>query len=236
MRHVVLGMATVLLVLAATAEVGRASVLWHNGDFDNNTGLINVRYSNDLNDANRGEADGVFDDFVVFGGGWNITDVYVDVIVPRSPMNFMGADFEIRSGITEGDGGTLVQSGMGLTATYTATGEWQDYVGNDYDRYNILISDLDFSLADGTYWLMVRPVRIDPAGNAVFAFASTTSGANAIGIPAGNNGNSFLYAYGGWYNFSALSIPTSIFRWGSAARHPRSSPPPVRSPACSALA
>ena len=47
------------------------------------------------------------------------TSVFSDNL---ADTNITGATWEIRQGITEGDGGSLIASGMTMTPTVTATG------------------------------------------------------------------------------------------------------------------
>jgi hypothetical protein len=95
------------------------------------------------------------------------------------------ATWEIRSGISEGNGGTLVASGTNA-ATQTATGR---SLWGTYPEYTIQVSGLDVTLAPGTYWLAVIPHGFGYGR----WFCSTTSGANAVGTPPGNNDNAFFY-------------------------------------------
>jgi hypothetical protein len=149
-------------------------VLWYNGDFDNNNALSN-ELNTFLNDAR------VYDDFDVTGGTWTI-----DRIWSNNLMNFTGvtqADWSIRSGVSAGNGGTIIASGTSA-ATQTATGR----SGFGAAEYTIEVDGLSIALAPGTYWLQVTPI----GSGAGRAFNSTTSGTNAIGSPAGNNENSFF--------------------------------------------
>ena len=171
--------ATLLVVVVTGA--GRADTLWYNGDFDQSLplkGLLNIKNTGAASLNAR-----VYDDFEVSGSGWNVTDVYANVLAQtQDTALFLGAEYEIRSGVSTGKGGTLVPNVTGTTATYVPT--TRTY-GSSYE-YTIRISGLNLSLVEGTYWLMVRPVTDE-----LETYVTATSGAYAVGNPAGPNGNSF---------------------------------------------
>lgn len=91
-----------------------------------------------------------------------------------SNLNPSSGYWEIRSGVSEGNGGTLVASGTGAV-TNTPTG--RSYFG--YDEYTNLVSDLGVSLPAGQYWFAVVPVCPTCEGQA--AYNGNTFGANSIG-------------------------------------------------------
>jgi hypothetical protein len=59
----------------------------------------------------------------------------------------------------------------------------------------VAVSGLSVTLTAGTYWLTVAPLAQNSSD---LSYISTTSGANAIGMPPGNDGNSFVA--GSFYN------------------------------------
>jgi hypothetical protein len=81
--------------------------------------------------------------------------------------------WEIRSGVSEGNGGTLIASGA-LPVTNTPTGRHLDY----YDEYNNTVSGLNVHLPRGQYWFAVVPSCPTCMGD---AFNSNTFGLNSIG-------------------------------------------------------
>lgn len=150
------------------------AILWYNGDFDGRNGLAN-ELTTLVSHART------YDDFIVSGGGWNVNSIWTNNL-----MSFTGvttASWEIRSGVSPGDGGTLHFSGTS-PATQVATG---GALGG-FTEYEIRVSGLDIDLPDGTYWLSVTPHGFLSGRS----FNSTTSGAGAIGLPAGDNDNSFF--------------------------------------------
>lgn len=108
-----------------------------------------------------------YDDFLVGAGGWNVNGLFgyfvTDVVL------WSQADYEIRRGITPGDGGSLVFSGT-ATASQDPTGVID---GNGETEYLANLSGLSFFLSPGSYWMSISVV-----GSGVGqAFVETTSGA-----------------------------------------------------------
>src|SRR6266702_414405 len=75
------------------------NILWYNGDFNGVNGLANE----DNTALGSGEFASVYDDFNVPSGGWTVTAVFSDNL---SSTTITGATWEIRQGISEGNGGT----------------------------------------------------------------------------------------------------------------------------------
>jgi hypothetical protein len=105
----------------------------------------------------------------VWGGG-NVTGLATNNL---SGLNPATAYWEIRSGVSEGNGGTLVASGTGAT-TNQATGR-SDF---GFVEYTNFVGGLSVNLGAGTYWMAVVPN--DP-NNANRSFNSNTFGLNAVG-------------------------------------------------------
>jgi len=179
-------------LLAGAANSVMANPLWYNGDFDGVNGLSN-EINSSISQSN------VYDNFNVTGN-WTITSLFSNNL-----MNFTAstAVWEIRTGVSAGNGGTLVASGTSA-ATQTATG----LSGFGYEVYKIEVSGLNINLGPGTYWLTVAP---EDAGGGR-SFIATTSGANAIGTPAGNDGNAFFNST----FFGANFAPTQNYISGSS--------------------
>jgi len=176
------------LLLSASAGSAAASDLWYNGDFDDSNALANV-IGGVFPDAR------VFDDFnVTDKKGWHITSVWSNDL-----MNYTDAtqaSWSIRSGVSVGDGGTIIASG---TDTMTQTSTGRSRFGTN--EYSLPVSGLDIDLTSGTYWLQVTPL----GAGFDFSRCTTTMGANAIGTPAGNDGNSYFTASQSGIDFRAAS-------------------------------
>ena len=170
----------VLVVVNATA-IAQAppGSLWYNGDFNGVNGISNER-NTIVSQA------GVYDDFNVIDPlGWNVTAVFSDDLLNTTVT---GADWEIRTGLSNGNAGTLIASGTTNSPAVTPTGR----SGFGFTEYMVEVTGLNVFLpmlpSGQHYWLNVTPV-----GNGTGrSFISTTSGANCVGTPCGNDGNSFF--------------------------------------------
>ena len=112
------------------------------------------------------------------------------------------ADWEIRTGVSEGNAGTLVASGTTSSPVVTLIeGCFQFCV------YRVKVTGLNIFLlmlpSGRHYWLNVTPVG-DGTGR---SFNATTSGLHAVGSPLGNNQNAFFNsAYFGAYFTSTANV------------------------------
>lgn len=166
--------------------------LWYNGDFDFVDGLANEQ------DSFAQGYSHIYDDFnVPDSGGWNVTSVFSHDLINTVVT---GATWEIRSGVSSGNGGTLIASGTTVTPVITPTGN--NAFG--FDEFQVEVTGLNVNLAGNgaTYFLNVTPIGSLDGGR---SFDSTTSGANCIGTPCGNNSNSF------WDSdlFGVVFVPTN---------------------------
>ncbi len=151
--------------------------LWYNGDFNGVNGL-----ANEDNFAGSGAFAHTYDDFVVSDpSGWDVNAVFSDNLLADTVV---GANWEIRQGVSVGNGGTIVASGTTTTPDVTATGR----SGFGFTEYMVTVNGLSVHLDPGTYFLLVSPV----GGAAGISYVSTTSGGNCVGLPCGNNDNSFF--------------------------------------------
>jgi len=150
--------------------------LWYNGDFDGVDGLTNEQ------DTFASGYSHIYDDFNVGdSGGWDVNAVFSDNL---ASTNIIGASYEIRQGVSAGNGGTLIASGTTMTPDVTPTGR----SGFGFTEFQVSIA-VDVHLDAGTYWLNVTPIGPLDGGR---SFDSTTSGANCVGTPCGNNDDAFL--------------------------------------------
>ena len=155
-----------------------AGALWYNGDFNGVNGLANERDTS----LGSGQFAQVFDDFNVNDAeGWDVDEVFSHNL---ENTNVVGATWEIRQGMSEGNGGTLIASGMTATPVVTQVGPG----GFGFLEFEVKVTGLNVHLAPGTYHLNVTPTG-DLTGR---SFDSTTDGANCIGTPCGNNQNAFF--------------------------------------------
>jgi hypothetical protein len=194
-----------IIALAGLATV--ASGQWYNGDPDLVNGLA-AEFNTSVTDAY------VFDDFN-HGGG------VVDVIYGNYfwASSITGYTYEIRSGMSNGFGGTLHASGN--------TDGAYSMVPNGFDNFGFLgytlTADIpNVALGAGTYHMALSPI-----GNGTGrGFVQTTSGANSVGTPGGNNDNSFFYSvyFGSNYGRAGdqLGINPADFSYGVVVPAPAS--------------
>ena len=180
-----------LLALALTAAFALNTIaiaqappgsLWYNGDWNYVNGLANERNTLVSQAA-------VYDDFNVTAPlGWHVTAVFSDNIFLPFVPTITGADWEIRTGISEGNAGTLIASGTTNSPVVTLTGR----MTLNFQEYMVEVTGLNVFLpmlpAGQHYWLNVTPV-----GNGTGrSWNSTTSGLHAVGSPPGNDQNAFF--------------------------------------------
>ncbi|HET6644128.1 MAG TPA: PEP-CTERM sorting domain-containing protein [Fimbriimonadales bacterium] len=139
-----------------------------------------------------------YDDFDVTGGGENVNYLMANVF---SSTTIATANWEIRSGITNGNGGTLVASGTGAV---TQTPNGFDAFG--FTGYKLEMSGMNVNLSDGRYYVGWNVG--DLAGQR--CFVQTTSGANGVGTPIGD-GDSWFNSPGFFFvNFGPASDQLGI--------------------------
>ena len=154
--------------------------LWYNGDYNYVNALANERNTLVTQAA-------VYDDFNVTAPlGWNVTALFSDNLMPYG-QPITGADWEIRTGVSEGNAGTLIASGTTNSPKVTPTGR-----GGGFLEYMVEVTGLNVFLpmlpSGQHYWLNVTPV-----GNGTGrSFNSDTSGTHCVGTPCGNDDNAFF--------------------------------------------
>jgi hypothetical protein len=163
----------------------KAQVFWYNGD---NNG-IDSYFSSDSSAATP-YVGIVYDDFTVGTSGTaNITGIFGNYFFKdASTDSFLSnavigsANWEIRTGVSAGTAGTLVDSGTGAASVSTSL------TPGGHTLYDISVTGLAVNLPAGTtYWVGLQPVTSSDAyGNLI-----TTSGANAVGSPQGNDGEAY---------------------------------------------
>jgi len=206
------------LALLCSSPLFGGTVYWYNGDNNSLGGDL----INEVGGANGTSL--VYDDFVVGAGGVNITGVFSNDSSNGHPVltGVTQASWEIRSGVSAGNGGTLIASGTGA-ATVTDTG--QPLVGfGDIDT--IEVDGLNIDLAPGTYWLAVAPDLAADGGSYILL----TAGANGVGTPQAQDGNSFVNGaadfspavdfFGGGVSADGGNIDFSMGVIGSASPEP----------------
>ena len=170
-KLVLLTLFTFLVTLCASAA---DTLYFYGGDFDpsnpNANGLAN---ENDAIISGTPYGAATYQNFTVSGGGITVTKMFTNNF---SQLNPSTGYWELRSGVSEGNGGTLIASGTNAM-TQTPTGR-SDF---GYTEYTDLVSGLSVNLANGTYWFAVVPQDLGTGGR---SFNSNTLGLNAVGTQA----------------------------------------------------
>jgi hypothetical protein len=155
-----------------------ATILFYGGDFNANDPNANG-LANETDGIVGGSPYGAatFQNFVIPDGQrWDVESLFTNNLT-----NFVGpqsAYWEIRSGVSEGNGGNLIASGtgnLGNNFTWTPTGR----SGFGLLEYQAHVTMSSIDLGPGQYWFAVVP---NDDGNNTRSFNSNTPGPNcAIG-------------------------------------------------------
>ena len=171
-----------------------AATLWYNGDPDGQDSTPNQTFWTRDRSLSRVS----LNDFTVptTDGGWEIDTLWSNNLV-FSNSSFSQATWEILT-VKPVEGtpiftyDSLFASGRS-PVTITPT----NFQVSGQPVVRVSVSGLNIRLAPGTYWLGVAPFYDQGDSYSYPASAiATTSGANAVGTPPGNNQNSFIQAYG----------------------------------------
>jgi hypothetical protein len=185
-----LALAAALVLNTSVCAQAPPGSLWYNGDFSGVNGLANERNTLVTQAA-------VYDDFDVTAPlGWNVTAVFSDNL---QNTIVTAADWEIRTGISEGNAGALIASGTTTSPVVTLI------QCTDFCEYRVEVTGLNLFLpmlpAGQHYWLNVTSV-----GNGTGrSFNTTTSGTNCVGTPCGNDQNAFFNStyFGAYFTSTA---------------------------------
>jgi hypothetical protein len=186
LRAALLALASTAALVLNTTAIAQAppGSLWYNGDYNYVNGLPNERNTLVTQAA-------AYDDFNVTAPlGWHVTAIFSDNLTFAA---IIGADWEIRTGISEGNAGTLIASGTTNSPLVTPTGRYENEFMVEVTGLNVFLPMLP---PGQHYWLNVTPVGSGYARS----FNSTTSGTNCVGTPCGNDQNAFFNStYFGYY-------------------------------------
>jgi hypothetical protein len=185
-----------LLVPLLGTGAASAGVLFYGGDFDYDTGSLSHHNGTAATQL-------TFDDFSLTSAS-RVTGLWGNYVysTPGTDPTPTTIYYEVRSGLSADNGGTLVSSGI-LPAALTWTGRVQ------YSKEYQVLGTVDISLAAGSYWLAVAPVdpfadwlvlttKGDDAGPGSDPNPPPTDGPRA-------NGNSFIKSP------TANYVPSEVF-------------------------
>ncbi len=198
-------------VAAGVAAPASADVLFYSGDWATNLALV----PNYLNLNNNFPPftpffDRSYQGFVISGPAWTVDGLFLTGVLqdPETIAGITRAYYEVRSGVAEGNGGTLVRSGE-LNVSVTPTG--RNFFGSPEVRIAGSLPEA-FELSEGTWFITLTPFS---ATNNRALIASTT-GLNAVGTAAGSFRNSNFFTS---LNFSS-SFRVSLGVEGTAGDPP----------------
>jgi hypothetical protein len=195
-------LALAMLLLGSMATPSYADTLWYNGDLDTN---YTFGLSNQISPTLTAS---LYDDFIVPAGGWTINTLYSNNIVNNSTIT--GAYWEIRQGVSAGNGGTLLWSGTSLISDNVSVEATGRQSNDPFPEMTVAVTNLNFGLDEGTYWLSVTPMIISDDNGGVNI--SPTTGANAVGF---NSGNSFTCNYTATHTIDYADVPSFLGIEGS---------------------
>ena len=164
-----------VLLLVFAASPLWAQVFFYGGDFDpNNPNAGGLANENDAFAGGDPYGAAAYQNFVCH------TDLYCVAwglfTNNLSGLNPVSAYWEIRTGMSEGNGGTLIASGTGTGANFSHTPTGRSGFG--FAEYQDTVSFADMYLTEGTYWFAVVPN--DPLSQNR-SYNSNTFGLNSVG-------------------------------------------------------
>ena len=173
------------LTTLAHANCPEQNCLWYGGDLDlndpNQNGLAN---ENDAIVSGNPYGAATYQSFVIpKGQTWDIESVFTNNLISFTPTS---GYYEIRSGMSEGNGGTLLLSGMvtGQDLSFNPTGR-SDF---GYTEYEVDAHFKSVDFGPGTYWYAMVPICTTCNGRSFNSNANTHL--NSVGIQ--EDGDSFF--------------------------------------------
>jgi hypothetical protein len=167
-----LALLSLFILLFFTVAANAADVLYfYGGDMDpNNPGSRALANENDSVVSGDPYGAATYQNFYVQGSAVTTTALFTNNLESITPTS---GYWEIRKGISEGNGGTLIASGTDPNVINTPTGRSRA----GYTEYHTQVA-ASMNLAPGQYWFAVVPVCTTCNGR---AFNSNTFGLNAVG-------------------------------------------------------
>jgi hypothetical protein len=144
-----------LFALLFLSTFARADyVLFYAGDFNpmdpNANALAN---ENDAVVPGNPYGAATYQNFIV-SGTWHVHSLFTNNLSDITPNS---AYWELRIGMSQGNGGTLIAAGTGTTSSGTFTWTPTARSGFGYDEYTAHVTGLDLTLSSGQYWMSVVP-------------------------------------------------------------------------------
>jgi PEP-CTERM motif len=158
-------------------------ILFYGGDFEvNNPNANALANENDAIVSGTPYGAATYQNFVIPAGHvWNIQSLFTNNLSDLTPN---GAYWELRTGLSEGSGGTLIASGFGSTGAGTFTWTPTCCNGLNYDSYQAHVTGMSVDLGPGMYWESVVPQAPDQSGRSFNM--NTFTRPNGIGTQVDN--------------------------------------------------
>jgi hypothetical protein len=193
----VLSVTAAVAFAASVSAQGLPGSIWYSGDDSGDTFLSN-EYNTIVSDAET-----IYNFVVPAGQTWNVTSLYSND-AETAPLVLSGANWVIRTGVSNGNPGTTIASGTSDAAHTNNILNGQGGFG--LQDYFVQVTGLNFNLTGGAsgteYYLNVSPIgAVSGSGR---SFNVPTSFFNHVG--PGSVGND------SWFNsnfFGANFIPAS---------------------------
>ena len=136
-------------------------ILFYGGDFEvNNPNANALANENDAIVSGNPYGAATYQNFVIPDGHvWNIQSLFTNNLSDLTPTS---GYWELRTGVSEGNGGTLLASGTGTGANFTWTPTCCN--GLNYDSYQAHVTGMSVNLGPGMYWESVVPQAPDQNG------------------------------------------------------------------------
>jgi hypothetical protein len=204
--------------------LAHATTLFYSGNYDLNDATTNeTNVPVNIAGTNTTQKSLVYDNFTVPAGqNWTLTNVYSNnqVAYYTAPTK---ATWEIRKGMSAGNGGTVVSSGdTTATLTLKTAADFNNYIDTEY---TVSATVPSVALTAGSYWVAVAPDGVS-TDNGDQSYIETTSGAGSIGVVGGVSSNQYVFtgfansATPGAQNFVATNLDFSAGIVGTAVSTP----------------
>jgi len=165
-----------LFALLFFTVAASAQTLFYSGDFDpNNPNANGLANENDAIVGGTPYGAATFQNFNCTTPDCDVTGLWTNNLSQLTPS---AGYWELRSGMSEGNGGTLIASGTGAV-TNNPTGR----SGFGYTEYTNKVTFASVDVNQGQYWYAVVPICTTCAGR---SFNSNTFGLNKVGTDTDN--------------------------------------------------
>jgi hypothetical protein len=187
------GLVPVLVLGVGTSVAIAGNVNFYGGDPDGRGGWLSCQL-------------GIYDFQLLDDMDWNgdtLTSVFGHYFAD-DPSDIIGVQVEIRAGVSNGNGGTLIHTETTTDFSVTDT-------GNNYNTWDILRLDVDltdYALAAGSYHVSIQPIASDIS----FWYLMLTDGFEGVGSPLLNENSFFDSVYFG-ADYLDMDVVLGSGRW-----------------------